>query len=55
MKETYEVKFNDFGVCYVIAHDFSDAESKFLISGYAGESGTIKSIVKVSETNEPLF
>ena len=55
MNKTYEVKFNDFGVCYVIAKTFNEAESKFIASGNMGDKGRITSIIAIPETNEPII
>lgn len=42
--KTYKVEFNDFGVVYIFAYDYKEAEATFLASGDGGQTPTIKSI-----------
>lgn len=42
--KTYKVEFNDFGIVYIFANDYKEAEEKFLACGDGGETPTIKSI-----------
>jgi hypothetical protein len=57
---TYEIKYNDFGIVYVIASSFSEAEKKFIEAGY-GSLGeelidvSIKSIIRLNDMEEPLY
>jgi hypothetical protein len=54
MKKTYEIMFNDYGLCHVIAEDFAEAENKFLKAKYGGDEPRIKSIKVLFESNDPL-
>lgn len=54
MKKTYKAEFNDFGVNYIIAENFAEAENKLIKSVNGGENIKIKSIIVQLETNEPL-
>lgn len=47
-KKLYEIKYNDFGIVYVVAEDFSKAEALFW-KKYGGNvpNFTIKSIVNL--------
>lgn len=61
--QTYEVRYNDFGLVHVVAESYEEASRLFILSGYgAGIGGTqpwrpveIHSIISLKGTNPPLI
>lgn len=53
--KTYEVKFNDYGNCFITAKDYHSALRLFEESKYGGEDVRIKSVTHLFSTNESLF
>lgn len=60
MKQAYEVKFNDFGVVYVVAENYSQAETAALKmlselpKGTNQSENIITGIIKPNQTKEAL-
>jgi hypothetical protein len=52
---TFEIKYGDFGQVHIIATTFSEVEHLFLQAKYGGEKVEIKSIIRLYDTNEPLY
>ncbi len=55
MKKAFKIKYNDSGESVCIAETYSEAESKFLNSGYGGDDVNIKEIYLISSSQEEVI